>query len=78
MQVITINKKYDKTTGVTMNDCEVCGETYELILGGRAAAIPELKSGALFDREPQSKGGTIRFFCSTECGEKLRADILAA
>ena len=60
-------------------DCEVCGERYDLVVG--ESVTPETKSGVLADRRPPHlnyKNFSLRFFCSPECGEKLRADILAA
>ena len=68
-----------------MVNCSVCGQEYELVVGD--AATPGTKSGAYFDRKPHPKGsyidypkgkGSIRFFCSQECGKKLKAAILAA
>ena len=74
------NAKHDPITGVTMSDCDVCGERYELILGSRAAATPDLKSGVVCDPRPphlDNENYSLTSFCSTECREKLTADILA-
>ena len=59
-------------------DCEVCGEPYDVVVG--TGVTPETKSGVLYDHRPPLIDGefsidNLRFFCSTECGAKLAADI---
>ena len=50
------------------------GIEYEVVTG--EGVTPETKSGVLYLAHP--KGSRFRFFCSTECGEKLIAEIEAA